>query len=56
MERLSLDGVWWLTEFELGEGEKQKAFASDFTLPPERTIPAQVPGVVHLDLMRAGKL
>jgi len=56
MERLSLDGVWWLTEFELGEGERQKAFAPDFTLPPERTVPAQVPGVVHLDLMRAGKL
>ncbi|MFN4180981.1 MAG: glycosyl hydrolase 2 galactose-binding domain-containing protein, partial [Armatimonadota bacterium] len=46
----------WLTEFELGEGEQQGAFAPDFQLPPERTIPAQVPGVVHLDLMRAGKL
>ncbi|MCS7186042.1 MAG: beta galactosidase jelly roll domain-containing protein, partial [Armatimonadota bacterium] len=54
--KLSLDGTWWLTEFDLGEGERQGAFASDFPIPPERTIPAQVPGVVHLDLMRAGKL
>lgn len=56
MERLSLDGTWWLTKFELGEGERLRAFSLDFKLPPERTIPAQVPGVVHLDLMRAGKL
>jgi len=54
--RLCLDGIWWLTEFELGEGERQGAFASDFQLPPERTIPAKVPGVVHLDLIRFGKL
>ncbi len=56
MERLCLDGTWWLTEFELGEGERQGAFAADFPLPPERTLPAQVPGVVHLDLMCAGKI
>ncbi|MGQ9462742.1 MAG: beta-mannosidase [Candidatus Fervidibacter sp.] len=56
MERLSLDGIWWLTKFELGEGERQRAFSLDFKLPPERTVLAQVPGVVHLDLTRAGKL
>ena len=51
-----MDGTWWLTEFELGEGERQGAFNPDFQPPPERTVPAQVPGAVHLDLMRAGKL
>ncbi|MFA0752762.1 MAG: hypothetical protein IMHGJWDQ_000524 [Candidatus Fervidibacter sp.] len=56
MERLCLDGAWWLTEFEVGEGEKAGAFIPDFVLPPNRTIPAQVPGVVHLDLMRASKI
>ncbi len=56
MESLRLDGTWWLTEFDRGEGERQGAFAEHFRLPPERTIPACVPGVVHLALMQAGKL
>lgn len=56
MERFSLDGTWWLTEFIPGEGEAAGAFHPDFPLPPERTIPAKVPGVVHLDLMNAGKI
>ncbi len=56
MDRQSLDGAWWLLEFERGEGEAEGAFALDFPLPPNRTLPAQVPGVVHLDLLRAGKI
>lgn len=56
MDRQSLDGAWWLLGFEQGEGEAAGAFAPDFPLPPDRALPAQVPGAVHLDLLRAGKI
>ncbi|MEI6781230.1 MAG: sugar-binding domain-containing protein [Verrucomicrobiota bacterium] len=52
---LALSGEdWALASFEPGEGLRQRAFAEGF--PIQQAIPAIVPGDVHWDLERAGKV
>ena len=45
---------WAIASFEPGEGLKRRAFAEGF--PVQQAIPAVVPGDVHWDLERAGKV
>ncbi len=54
MKRVDLGGLWWLMEFDVGEGEREGAFSPGYRPRPDRSLPATVPGVVHLDLMRSG--
>ncbi|MCX7597281.1 MAG: hypothetical protein N2512_00210, partial [Armatimonadetes bacterium] len=49
MRKLSLDGMWEITHCPDGQGSAESLSGLEW-------IPAQVPGEVHLDLMRAGKL
>ncbi len=52
---LSLNGDdWTIASFEPGKGVKARAFADGY--PALRAIPATVPGDVHWDLERSGKL
>ncbi len=53
--RLSLSGEdWMVASFEPGSGVPARAFAEGF--PPARAVPAIVPGDVHWDLERAGRI
>jgi beta-mannosidase len=52
---LSLSGDdWRLVSFEPGQGQKRRAFAEGY--PASEAIPATVPGDVHWDLERAGRI
>ncbi len=54
MHVLSLDGVWKIRGFDYQQGEPEDFVAED---SDERTfIEARVPGEVHLDLERAGRI
>lgn len=48
-----LNGKWFLKTFDQGEGERGEAFNAD---SPDGWMEATVPGVVHLDLMKANKI
>lgn len=51
----SLNGSnWTVVSADAGEGEKNKYYSSQY--PAARAMPAKVPGDIHWDLMRAGKL
>uniref|UniRef100_A0A7V3YH06 Beta-mannosidase B n=1 Tax=Candidatus Caldatribacterium californiense TaxID=1454726 RepID=A0A7V3YH06_9BACT len=54
MHRLSLDGSWILEGLPYGEGVEKKAYHPDYT--PSDPLEALVPGEVHLDLLRAGRI
>ncbi len=54
MPKVSLDGLWTLESFPYGEGLKHNAHRPDYA--PCDAIPASVPGEVHLDLLRAGRI
>jgi beta-mannosidase len=52
---LSLSGEDWLiASFEPGQGRERRAFAEGY--PAAQAIPATVPGDVHWDLERAGRI
>ncbi|MFW6116865.1 MAG: glycosyl hydrolase 2 galactose-binding domain-containing protein, partial [bacterium] len=52
MESISLNGRWELAASAPGAGDAQQWFKTG--VPDEEAIPAEVPGDVHLDLLRAG--
>jgi len=54
LQRQSLDGVWELRHTDGQRG--RTAHAERLDSDPAKTLAAQVPGEVHLDLMRAGLL
>ncbi|HEX3000052.1 MAG TPA: glycoside hydrolase family 2 [Armatimonadota bacterium] len=54
MKRISLDGEWTLAHFQ--EGSAVVAGPEELAQAGLQTLPAQVPGNVELDLMRAGVL
>lgn len=54
MYKLSLDGSWILESLPYGEGVPRKAYRPDYL--PSEPLEALVPGEVHLDLLRAGKI
>ena len=55
LRELLLSGEdWQITSFEPGQGLKRRAFAEGY--PATEAIPAIVPGDVHWDLERAGKI
>jgi len=49
---LQLNGSWTIFWFDPGEGEKQKAYLSSYT--PKESITGQVPGMVQMDMLKAG--
>ncbi|MEI7900669.1 MAG: sugar-binding domain-containing protein [bacterium] len=54
---LTLSGDdWKIASFEPGKGVEQRAFAEGFPLAAAETVAATVPGDVHWDLERAGKI
>ena len=54
-QELPLSGEdWLLASFESGAGVRQEAFAGGF--PTAQALPAVVPGDIHWDLERAGKV
>jgi len=52
--RISLNGEWYLKGFDHSEGGKAEAFSPICDLSD--WMKAEVPGVVHLDLLRAKKI
>jgi beta-mannosidase len=54
MQRINLDGIWQLGESGPGAGDAQGWQRSG--VPEGVAIRAQVPGDVHLDLLRAGRI
>ncbi|MEN3183892.1 MAG: glycoside hydrolase family 2 protein [Atribacterota bacterium] len=54
MHKISLDGTWILEDFPYGEGIQRNAHRPDYV--PKDALLAQVPGEVHLDLLRAGRI
>ncbi|MBT7165403.1 MAG: glycoside hydrolase family 2 [Victivallales bacterium] len=54
MDTLSLDGTWALTHFL--EGTQQAGSPAELAALDLPTLPAEVPGNVELDLVRAGEL
>src|SRR5580693_7322832 len=53
-QTLSLNGAWTVTAMPL-EAEGESGYAT-FTQTNAERLPAQVPGEVHLDLMRLGRM
>src|SRR3989339_1117617 len=54
LKKISLNGDWRLTYTDPGEGERQRLFKFPFL--EKNWIPASVPGDVHDDLIKHGKL
>jgi len=52
--QIDLGGTWQLGESAPGAGDAQGWYRTG--VPVEQAIPAQVPGDVHLDLLRAGRI
>jgi beta-mannosidase len=51
---MDLSGIWRLAGFHPGEGQHQRAFATDFD--DSRWLAARVPGNVHTALVEAGQI
>ncbi|MEN3188637.1 MAG: glycoside hydrolase family 2 protein [Atribacterota bacterium] len=54
MYTVSLNGSWTLESFPYGEGFKHNAQRPDYL--PREPLSASIPGEVHLDLLRAGRI
>jgi beta-mannosidase len=54
MKQLDLNGLWQLGESAPGAGDAQGWYRTG--VPADQVVPAQVPGDVHLDLLRAGRI
>ncbi|MGQ9623665.1 MAG: glycoside hydrolase family 2 protein, partial [Candidatus Caldatribacteriaceae bacterium] len=54
MHKISLDGSWILEGLPYGEGIQKKAYLPNYI--PDDPLEALVPGEVHLDLIRGGRI
>ncbi len=54
MKQIELNGLWQLGESAPGAGDAQGWYRTG--VPADQAIPAQVPGDVHLDLLRDGRI